>query len=487
VTARSRLSVRSALAWAVIGQYVTFGVQFGVSLYLARHYIGPDQLGLFSIAFAASAFIALFQDFGLTRYLVGAPEVTPDTVRTAATIATLLGLVIGLVIALCGWPLARAFAQADLGRLMIVLGGTACITPLALIPAAILQRQMQFQRVAVIDICAALAGAGTSLPLAASGHGAMSLAWGGCAQALCRATLGQIMTGGSLPWPPSWHAWRHLLRFGSGVMALNVTGQSADRAPDLIIGHILGEAATGLFSRAAGLSGQLRQLVSGAVTGVFYPAFAKARDRGDPLGPYYERVTAGYCIATWPAMAGLAVISQPLITMLFGTRWAGSADLATWLALSHMCFVALPLHIEIPTLLGRLRPLLWRNMLESVVAVVLLLIATQQGLAAAAAARFAYGLSWLCVYGPFLHRLIGFRWAAMARLYAQSLLATLVAIAPAQIGLWIQPEASLPDLLPLIALGVIAWALLLIGMDHPASAEFRGVCARVLRRRHRAP
>ena len=52
------MSVRGAAIWAMASQYVAFAINFGVSIYLARYYIGPDELGLFSIAFAATTLIA---------------------------------------------------------------------------------------------------------------------------------------------------------------------------------------------------------------------------------------------------------------------------------------------------------------------------------------------------------------------------------------------------------------------------------------------
>jgi len=57
------MSVRASAVWAITAQYASFTIQFISSVLIARWFIGPDELGLFSIAFAAVTMIALLQDF----------------------------------------------------------------------------------------------------------------------------------------------------------------------------------------------------------------------------------------------------------------------------------------------------------------------------------------------------------------------------------------------------------------------------------------
>ena len=61
------MSVRTAAAWAITSQYASFAIQFVTSVVLARWFISPADLGLFSISFAAVTLVAFLQDFGVTR------------------------------------------------------------------------------------------------------------------------------------------------------------------------------------------------------------------------------------------------------------------------------------------------------------------------------------------------------------------------------------------------------------------------------------
>ena len=59
------MSVRTAAAWALVSQYSSFAIQFGASIVLARWFIAPADLGLFTIAFAAVSLITLLSAVGL--------------------------------------------------------------------------------------------------------------------------------------------------------------------------------------------------------------------------------------------------------------------------------------------------------------------------------------------------------------------------------------------------------------------------------------
>ena len=83
----SAMSVRTAAIWAITSQYTSFAIQFVTSVVLARWYIDPAELGLFSIAFAAITLVAFLQDFGVARYIAGERDLTDEKIQTAFTLS----------------------------------------------------------------------------------------------------------------------------------------------------------------------------------------------------------------------------------------------------------------------------------------------------------------------------------------------------------------------------------------------------------------
>jgi O-antigen/teichoic acid export membrane protein len=246
------------------------------------------------------------------------------------------------------------------------------------------------------------------------------------------------------------------------------------RAPELEIGRVFSHASVGLFSRASGLALQLRLLVSGAVTGVFYPAFRAVRDSGQPLGPPYLRVVAAITGITWPAMAGIAVLAWPLVDLLYGPRWLETAPLLAWVALAQLCYVALPLNGDLPILLGQMPRLVRLQVSETLLCVALVIAAAHISLHAVAVAIFCHGLASAAIYAPLMHGMLGFRWLDLGKVWGKSALVTVAAVLPALAfyGLWHGPQqAGAAQVLCSAAAGIAAWFVTLKLVRHSLYTE----------------
>ncbi len=484
------MSVRTAAIWAIVSQYVSFALQFVASVVLARWYITPEQLGQFSIAFAAVTLIAFLQDFGVTRYINGERDLTPEKLRSAFTISVLFAWGIALLALLAAWPISLFYGDSGMLPVTLIIASSYLLVPLAIVPQATCQRRMDYRSNTMIEVGSSMANAATAVTLAVMGHGALALAWGAFAQQAARLIVSQWRAGGMLPWPPRIADASPILALGgANTIQVACTSLSA-RAPELVIGRLIDNAAVGLFARASGLALQLRLLISGAVTGVFYPAFRRVRDNGEPLGPPYLRVMAAYTGVTWPAMAGIAVLSEPLIRMLYGERWVAAAPLLTWIALSQLCYVALPLYADLPLLLGKMRPLMRRMVADTVLSVILIALTAPFGLVWVAISRVVHGVLWVIIYAPLMREILGLRWKALGSVAVRSAAVSLAAIAPlvASYVLWDSPANAGPGQVgSMVAAGIALWFVTLRLTLHPLYHEIHELAAAVFAGLRRIP
>ena len=478
-------SVRTAAVWGMAGQYVVFAAQFATSVVISRFFLTPGEVGLFGTALAAAMMVAVFQDFGIGRYVAGEANLDATKLRRCFSVSLIISLSIGLLLLALAWPIARFYNDDRLFPILAVIASSYLLVPLGIVPAALLQRRLDFQRLFFVNVGAAFAMAGVTMLAAANGWSAMSLALGTVAQAAARALLGLWLSGERPHLPLTLTGIGPILKFGSGSSMLILSGALGVRTPELIIGRLIGFVAVGLYGRAVGLSGQLRQLVSGAIGGVFFPAFARMRDRGEDFAPAYYRVVAAYSVTTWPAMAFLAAAAVPVVSILYGPVWAGVAPLLVLIALSEIPFTALPLHMDVPIVMGRMRTLLGYNLVDTAISMAVMIGAALVSVEWAAASRVAYAFLWFAVYAGFMRRLVGFHWGTMAQLYAQSLLCTAATVAPLLIAyrVWTTPQAIGFPMLALLALaGCLCWATMLFVVRHPARLEFVEMAATMLTR-----
>lgn len=478
------MSVRSAAIWALASQYTAFAIQFIASVVISRFFLLPSDVGLFSIALATAMVVSIFQDMGITRFVSGQPDMEPRALPHYAAVAVAISWLVAAVIAAAAPFVADFYEEPGLAALLWLIAASYLITPFATVPAALLVRAMDFRSLFRINAGSAFAGNVVAVACAARGLGAMSLAWGVLATALIRAAIALAAQPVWPKRPPTFASVGPMLGFGSASFAISVSAAIGHRSQDLIVGRLLGVVSTGLFSRASALAGQLSTLVTGAISTVFYPAFARKRDAGEPLAAPYLHLVACNTVLNWAAMVGLALAAEPVVLLLYGENWAKAASLVCWMAIGEMLFVAIPLQMDIPILLGRIRTLIWVNLLETCAALAILTTGCLFGLEAAAFSRIAYGLVWWAIYATYQSRLLDFRMSALLAIYARSGICALAAgipmIVAAQFG-WKGAALGLPGLLLLSGLGVVTWFLAILITRHPAVGEIRLAIAAPLR------
>ena len=478
------MSVRKAALWSVASNYSVFAIQFAVSVIISRFYLAPEELGIFSIAMAAAMLLAVVQDFGINRYLISQKILSENMLRAATALAFFTAFIIALILVALSGTIASYYGDDRLRPLIHIVALSFACGPLGLVPSALLLRDMNFKSVGIINICSAIANAVVAITLAAKGYSAESLAWGTVASALTRGIVGIAFRRPPWPWPIKVADLKPLLAFGSTSTLLSISGAIGVRSTDLIVGRILSLTAVGLYGRAASLTGQLHTLLMGAVGNIFFPAFSSLHREGKDLAPYYERVVALYCGLVAPAMLLLGCISYPLVALLYGDKWLGVAPILLILTIAELPFLALPLHLDIPIALGRIRTLLYLNIVETVISITTLIFFSHWGIEGAAWSRLVYGFCWVAVYAHFMHKLIGFSWMRLAMTYCKSLALAVFTTLPVLIAYLTYASPTTIGLAPLILALICSGCCWLVGLfwiRHPARHDLSELLESIIR------
>lgn len=470
------MNLRRSALWSMATQYGSFVCQFASSVIISRYFLLPAEVGLFSIALAAAMMAAIFQDMGISRFVTGQPEMREAHVRDYAGVAVGMGWLVAGGVALAAWPIAWFYHEPGLAPLMLIIAAAYAALPFAIVPAALLTRAMDFRVLFFANTGSAVIGAAAGIGAAAAGAGPAALAWGMLAQTLVRLAVVQIACPVWPRRPRERDAVQPMIGFSGASFVLSLSGAIGMRSQDLIVGHLLGLFATGIFTRATALAGQLSTLVVGAINGVFYPAFARKRDAGEDLAEPYLHLIACNTALNWAAAAGLAAAAGPLVHLLYGPRWMEVAPLLRWTALAEMLFFAVPLQMDVPIMLGRIRSLVWINCLDTAATIAILAVFCAWGVEAAAVSRLVAAVLWFAIYITYIGRLLRLSPLRLATIYLKSGLAALAAAAPMLLALdrgWFGPTPGFLVLVGLSAAGAACWLAMLMLVGHPARAEVR--------------
>jgi PST family polysaccharide transporter len=196
---------------------------------------------------------------------------------------------------------------------------------------ALAQKDLRFRARAVPEVGQAVTKAAVSIALAIAGFGAWSLVWGH----LGGLAIWTVGSWAIVPWRPRVMLPRDLfapmLRYGRGIVGVNVLAAIVHHADLAIVGRMLGATALGLYQIAYKIPEATITVVMWVVSKVLFPAFSKLHGEDELRGAYLKALTY-VSLVTIPMAAGLCVAAEPIVRVFFGATWIGAVPLLQWLA-----------------------------------------------------------------------------------------------------------------------------------------------------------
>ena len=315
----------SGLLWTAWGKGGHALLQVAVVVVLAR-LLRPADFGVVSAALVVIGFSAIFSEIGLGPALVQRTELETRHLQAAFSASFLFGLVLAGIVAL-GAPLLADFLRMP--PVVPVLRALAWLFPLnslAVVPEALMRRQLRFRWLANLEVLSYGAGYGlVGTVLAMRGFGVWALVAGNFAQSLLRLIVLLIAQGrppvGVLP---EGRALRDLMYFGSGHTVARVAHYWALQGDNLVVGRWLGPAVLGLYGRAYTLMATPAALFGEILDNVLFPVMALVQGEQQRLALAYRRGIALIALIMLPASALLCVTAPEIVGVVLGPRWTGA-------------------------------------------------------------------------------------------------------------------------------------------------------------------
>ncbi|MDQ2780221.1 MAG: oligosaccharide flippase family protein [Pseudomonadota bacterium] len=482
------LSPRRALAWSFAERYANVVIGIGSTLILAR-LLTPAQVGIYSVCAAFTAVAAILRDFGVSEYLIQERELDRPKLRAAYGIAIAVAWTLGIGIFLSRGAMASFFEEPGVAQVLAVLALHFLLLPLSSPAFALLNREMAFKQIALLQTACNAVGAVVTLTLAWQGYGFMSLPWGPVANVATQTLLlAWLRPRDTLIWPGFAQA-RGVLQFGTRYMGARLIETLAKHVHEPVIAKAFGFASVGLFSRALGMIEMFHANVADAVVRVATPAFAAEHRAGRPLAAAYARATAIFVAVQWPFFGFVALAAPELIYILLGSQWTAAAPIATVLALAALPAGLVELAPQMLSATGHVRRRLQVSLWVSPLHVAGVLVASTIGLRAVAAVTLLSGLVSMALYARHLRAVLGIGAAAWWRACGGSAVVTAATLAGSAAAIFAARSVQWPAAVVLLCGGAVGFALWLTvawRIGHPAWLEVSQLFQNRLRTRRPA-
>lgn len=329
-------SLRNSLFWSLGEKHLGQIIRLISAMILAR-LLSPKEIGIFSLCAALLAVASIFRDFGVSEYIIQEKNLTKEKLSGAYALTTMTAWLMALGLFFSRDLFASFYNEPALIDVLNILCINFVILPLASPGFALLNREMQFRNIFVVQFSSTVIHALTAVTLAFMGFSYMSLAWASLTGIVIQTLLIMYYRPRDSLILPNPRQIPHVWRFGIMFSSSRAIDSFNRNVHEFVIGRQFGMEALGIFSRALGLINLFWNNVTAAVTRVASPAFASTyRDSEEQLIVLYRKAVAVFTVIAWPFFSFVALDSERIILLLFGDQWLAAAPLASILAISAL-------------------------------------------------------------------------------------------------------------------------------------------------------
>jgi O-antigen/teichoic acid export membrane protein len=320
-----------ALGWTFASNALSKLGTVGIGVVLART-LGPHEFGTYAVAWVALLAMLSLNDLSVSLAIVRWPSDPAEIAPTVTTIAVAGSIAMyAICFVAAPWYASAMWAPAAASvirvlALSVVLDGLVCT------PVGLLDRSFRQDRRMIADQVNGWLGALVSIGLAWTGLGAMSLAIGRVTGAVAAAIL-YVWFSGRLRFGFDPGAARALLRYAAPLAASTVVVFAVTNVDQLVVGHLLGPTALGLYVLAVNLSAWPVAIFSQPVRNVAPAAFARLQHDQEAMRTAFLTAAALLCAAALPVCLVIGGAAKPLISFAYGTRWLPASGVLLWLSL----------------------------------------------------------------------------------------------------------------------------------------------------------
>jgi O-antigen/teichoic acid export membrane protein len=352
------------IAWTAAAKWSTQLVTWSCFVICAR-LLTPSDFGMVGMAAAFLGVVNTFSEFGLGSAVITLRSLTDHEIaqiNAASAISGTLGFLVSCALAV---PLGLFFRSAQLPAVVVVMGTAFLITGFRTVPYSLLQRNLRFKRLSLIETVGAVSQSLCILSLAYLGRGYWALVWGNLIgiSLVTGLNIASCPRGFARPRPRS---IAHALGFSWRVLVARVSWNFYSDSDFLVAGRMLGSSALGAYSFAWNLATLPVEKVTALVTNVTPVFFAARQSDYEGLNRYLRNLTEALSLATFPATVGLGLVAPELISLVLGKSWSGVIAPLEVLAFFGCARSISALLGPLLTAMGETRIMMWNNLAAAI-------------------------------------------------------------------------------------------------------------------------
>ena len=359
--------------WSAMDTVAQFGVQFVVSIVLAR-LLSPDDYGLIGIITIFTTVCTTIINGGFSNALIRTQKPTDEDYNTAFICNLLMSILLYAIVFLCSPLIADFFNRQELVALTRVSSFTMIIGALAIVQQTRLTKRIDFKTQTKITLIASILSGIVGIALALMDYGV----WALVVQGIVAQSLRTVLLWFFNHWVPSLRfskeSFNRLFGFGWKMMASGILDSLWTQLYQVIVGKFYSPSTLGQYTRAKQFASLFSSNLTSVIQRVTFPVLSDIQDENERMIVAYRRIIKTTMFMTFALMFALGAVSEPLLYCLIGPKWHEAATYLPWICLIGSLYPLHAINLNMLQVQGRSDLFLGLEIIKKIIGIVPLMI-----------------------------------------------------------------------------------------------------------------
>lgn len=422
----------SGFKWSAIERFANQGINFGISIILAR-LLSPTDFGIVGMLAIFMAISQSIIDSGFSNALIRKKNATEVDFSTVFYFNIIVGIICYCILFIISPWVANFFHIPSLKNILRVMAINVFINSLIVVQTAKLTINIDFKTQSKASLSATVISGIIGVACAYKGYGVWALVTQSIVQVFLNATILWIITKWIPCWTYSWKSFHELFTYGSKLLISGLIHQIYVQMTTLAIGKFYSARDLGYYTRGNQFASLPSSNLTNILQRVTFPILAKLQDDDNKLIEVYRKYIKLTSLIIIFLMILLSFIAKPLILLILTEKWTESI-----IYLQIFCFALMFDHITMINLnllqvKGRSDLYLKLEIIKKTISIAILFISIPFGVTAICISRIIYSQIALFINTYYTGKLFGLTYFTQVKDFIPYTIIALISCIPALI------------------------------------------------------
>lgn len=328
---------RAAKNIAITGAAQAWRLGTGILLtVITTRLLTPSDFGILAMVGTATALIGVVKDLGISQAIIQHQTISSGQINSLFWVSIIVSAILALLLGASAPLIADFYDEPRVKALTIGFALLALLGGPQAVPTAILNKNSQFNQLAIVDVVSTTVAFIVGLAGALLWQSYWAL-YASAASATVASAIGIWLFSRYMPSRPHFdRSASEMLRFGSHISGFNIVNYLARNCDNILIGRFQGGDQLGLYDRAYRLLLFPIGQIHGPIGQVIVPLLSRIRSEPEKYRSTYTETVSLIMIATHPGILAATVFAAQFFEVVFGPHWSGAASVFQWLGVAGL-------------------------------------------------------------------------------------------------------------------------------------------------------